>query len=1686
MEEIASVGIAIQTGDIERGIKSLDTLANQGPKVEKSMQGIETAVAKTGKSLATLGQGGADAGFEKVAQGSKSAAEGVNRLGVEAKDSAESMLSLTRTGIAAFLGGQIVQSANSAAKAIYEASAAGERLRTMLDFSTGGNGAREIEYLREVTAKLGLEFASTSRAYGQFQAAAKGTALEGQKARDIFESVAKASAVMGLSTEQSSGALLALQQMISKGTVQAEELRGQLGERLPGAFQIAAKAMGVTTAELGKMLEQGQVVADVFLPKFAAALEQNLGGAADKAADRLDAAVNRFDNAWERLKQSVGDSGVSAALRGELNAITNDLTVFRETMDKVRASGGGTASQFIAAGSIEAARAGFAILNGSANLLNGTINTLSGGFIKLDTNLAILPDSLKTSAQQASAMAKDLAGAEMQLAALQARGDATSENIYIRSSYAQLAQYVAKLKEAKQEQDKLAGLGQSDPRDQSKYESRSQSYAAEAKRVAEVQAAMGKVLAGLSGVKDTFLKDLSALSKGYESGLIKIDAYRQAVQKLITESGGGKVSAAAAKAEQTTYATLIATIKEKVSAADAEAASSQKLTESDKLRIKLMAELETGAKKLSAAHKAEALALLDRLAVREKDAKAIQLSVAMYRQQLEIAEEIAAFSVAESKAREAGRLAVDAYAKSIDEQNALTQVELGLVGKTWQARELALAQYRIELDLKKQIDAIDRNSGFDEAQRIEERSRARAAAAKASAGAQARVYVDEAERMARSIEQTLTDSLMRGFESGKGFAETLKGTVEAMFKTMVLRPTIESAAKQLSGGKADAIASWLPYFDAAASASAGKWGEAAGTALGAWLGNGAFGAVVGKTLGSAVDKIFSGGAGTPHMGAMYLSNGASGYVPGAGVVGDMAWGDSVYKNRSSQVEDYLKGITTGTAAALNSISRNFGGLGGFQVGGYFAADNRDASQGNIKILQGGTAVSTVSAKYSANGEQGLKEYTAQLSAEVRRTIDGIGLPDWAKGMLNAIGEAPALDQLAATVDQINATQKALGDLDTAFSPLGGIFSKVAALTGDATMSLAGFLGGLGGLDQLTRSYYDAFYSEAEKTAATTKMVADALGGLGVGMPATREAFRAIVDAQDLTTEAGRKNAAELLRLAPAFAQVTAETVALTGAADTSAKALAAAAERAAEAGRQALAGLAQDRGSLEVELLRAQGSTAAAAALELQQTLAKLTEGLNATDAAAATAAQAYNDTLRTQIEAAQAATEAQRAATEKAQAVASERYGLEGQLLQLLGDTAALRARELAALDPVNRATQERINALRDEQDQAAKTAQAAAQAQAEADRIRQAAEVQAKAVADQRFGLEGQILQLLGDTAALRQRELEALDPTNRYLQERINSIKDEQAAKVLADQAIAKASEEAAARVRALADVLANLGSTRFGLENQLLGLQGNNAEVLRRTRERDLAELTKGLSADDAVRVTAAYDLNAALQQQITDTQAAQQAAKDLAQAQAQAAADAQRAAEQFKNAWQSVADSIFDEVARIRGLISGGSASSFAASQSAFAIAAAQARAGDQEAAKLLPGLSQAMLTLAEAQATSLLELQRIRAQAAATLSGVGGSIASQYGLNVPKLATGTNYVPSDMLAVIHEGEAVVPRAYNPAAGGASSANAELLAEVKALRIKTEAQSNELIKLNARTTQIMDRWELNGLPQERTV
>lgn len=186
-----------------------------------------------------------------------------------------------------------------------------ERAMVLLKGSTEG-AATEFEYVRELSRRLGLELFTTADAYTSLTAATKGTTLQGQSTRDIFEAVSIAMSSLGKSSADTQGALLAISQIVSKGNVSLEELRGQLGERLPGAFQLAANAMGMSTSELDKFVSSGNLTAEVFLPKFAAELKKTFGDVRDM--EGFTASLNRMKNSLDEAYITIGKSGAFDAL----------------------------------------------------------------------------------------------------------------------------------------------------------------------------------------------------------------------------------------------------------------------------------------------------------------------------------------------------------------------------------------------------------------------------------------------------------------------------------------------------------------------------------------------------------------------------------------------------------------------------------------------------------------------------------------------------------------------------------------------------------------------------------------------------------------------------------------------------------------------------------------------------------------------------------------------------------------------------------------------------------------------------------------------------------------------------------------------------------------------------------------------------------------------------------------------------------------------------------------------------------------------------------------------------------------------------------------------------------------------------------------------------------------------------
>lgn len=200
-----------------------------------------------------------------------------------------------------------------------------ERSQRALALATG-DGAASMAFIRRVSMELGLDLSTAAQGFGMLANSARGTRLEGEGARAVFIAVSRATTAMGLDAEKTHGIFLALSQMMSKGKVMAEEMRKQLGEHLPGAFQIAARSMGVTTAELDNLLRNGKVIADDFLPRFARQLEKELGDAPEKAAQSLQANINRITSSFQIFSYEMGQAGASAGLSEALGKINTALS----------------------------------------------------------------------------------------------------------------------------------------------------------------------------------------------------------------------------------------------------------------------------------------------------------------------------------------------------------------------------------------------------------------------------------------------------------------------------------------------------------------------------------------------------------------------------------------------------------------------------------------------------------------------------------------------------------------------------------------------------------------------------------------------------------------------------------------------------------------------------------------------------------------------------------------------------------------------------------------------------------------------------------------------------------------------------------------------------------------------------------------------------------------------------------------------------------------------------------------------------------------------------------------------------------------------------------------------------------------------------------------------------------------
>jgi len=197
----------------------------------------------------------------------------------------------------------IALGAGAIAKEIFDVSVRLDSLNSALKAVSGSEAefSRNSAFLLDTADRLGLNILDLTQSFKNFYAASTQAGLTANQTRAIFNSVSEVAANLKLSQQDVNGVFTAFGQIASKGKVQAEELRGQIGERIPGAFSIAAKAIGVTQEQLNDMLKDGKVLANDFLPKFAKQLEKTFGIENEKRIEGLQAAINRLSNSFTNL-----------------------------------------------------------------------------------------------------------------------------------------------------------------------------------------------------------------------------------------------------------------------------------------------------------------------------------------------------------------------------------------------------------------------------------------------------------------------------------------------------------------------------------------------------------------------------------------------------------------------------------------------------------------------------------------------------------------------------------------------------------------------------------------------------------------------------------------------------------------------------------------------------------------------------------------------------------------------------------------------------------------------------------------------------------------------------------------------------------------------------------------------------------------------------------------------------------------------------------------------------------------------------------------------------------------------------------------------------------------------------------------------------------------------------------------
>jgi len=205
--------------------------------------------------------------------------------------------------------GQAVDNLGNLASSVTKTAATIDQLKRGLALASidSSDFADAQKAIADSSNTLVVPLEQVYRQFTQLRVNTKQYNLSVDETRQILEGVVLAVSSTGGSLEDVDGALRAVVQIFSKGSVQAEELRGQLGERFPGAVVKFAQANKLSFDELQSALEQGKVSVGDFV-NFAKQNYEDYASFSERLATGPEFAGRRLEKALSDLQIAIGSA----------------------------------------------------------------------------------------------------------------------------------------------------------------------------------------------------------------------------------------------------------------------------------------------------------------------------------------------------------------------------------------------------------------------------------------------------------------------------------------------------------------------------------------------------------------------------------------------------------------------------------------------------------------------------------------------------------------------------------------------------------------------------------------------------------------------------------------------------------------------------------------------------------------------------------------------------------------------------------------------------------------------------------------------------------------------------------------------------------------------------------------------------------------------------------------------------------------------------------------------------------------------------------------------------------------------------------------------------------------------------------------------------------------------------------